>query len=60
MTTRAQDSSFLVVMGRVDIEVIIQSVTDAIDTTVVSATRVVASGVSRLVMKLRIVETHVL
>ena len=58
MTTRVPVSSFLVVVGRVDIEEIIQRVTDAIGTTTVSATRVVVRGVSRWVMKLKIVGAH--
>ncbi|MFS7989109.1 hypothetical protein Hanom_Chr11g01042851 [Helianthus anomalus] len=60
MTTKAPDSSFLVVMGRKDIEEFTHGATNVTDTTVASATGFVVSGVSRLVMKLRIVETHAL
>ena len=58
MTNRAPVSSLLVVTGRVDIEEITQGATDAIGTIVVSATRVVVSGVSRWVMRLKIVGAH--
>ncbi|MFS7905169.1 hypothetical protein Hanom_Chr01g00044581 [Helianthus anomalus] len=49
-------SQLLVVRGRVDIGEFTQCVTNATDTTMVSATRDVARGVSRWAMKLRIQE----
>ena len=60
MTTIGPDSNFLVIMGRKDIEEFTHGATIVTDTTVDDVARNDVRDVSRLVMKLRIFETHVL
>ena len=60
MTTKGPDISFLVIMGRKDIEEFIHGATFVTDTTADGVARSDVRDVSRLDMKLRIVETHVL